>query len=97
MKVSEADQHNDRFPAGRWSDATITLKDGRVLDSGDVSARGGFDTPLELSEVRDKFHMMTQATLPSSRASEIWDTCFDLLSEDGCFSKLAELVCAPIG
>ena len=97
VEVAEEQRHNDRFPAGRWSDATITLKDGRVLDSGDVSARGGFDTPLELSEIRDKFSMMTQATLPSSRSSDIWETCFNLLSEDASFSKLAGLVCAPAG
>ncbi|MGI9354294.1 MAG: MmgE/PrpD family protein [Rhizobiaceae bacterium] len=96
VEVTEADRHNARFPSGRWSDATVTLKDGRIFDSGDVSARGGFDTPLELSEVREKFDMMTQAALLSSRSDEIWNTCFELLNEDATFSKLARLVCAPV-
>jgi len=97
IEVVEEQRHNDRFPAGRWSDATIALTDGRALDSGDISARGGFDTPLELSEVRAKFDMMTQTALPTSRSGEIWNTCFDLLSEHTSFSKLAGLVCAPVG
>ena len=29
-----------RFPAGRWSDISVTLKDGTWLASGDVQARG---------------------------------------------------------
>ncbi len=95
--VTEDERHNTRFPAGRWSDATITLRDGQVLPSGDVSARGGYDTPLTLNEVRGKFDMMTAATLPVERAEAIWKACFGLLGSGVSFSALDKLVCAPAG
>ena len=46
IEVVEDDRHNARFPAGRWSDVTVKLKDGRRLDSGDVHARGGPEAPF---------------------------------------------------
>ena len=41
INVSEVEKHARRFPAGRWSDVTVTLKNGDVLHSGDIHARGG--------------------------------------------------------
>jgi 2-methylcitrate dehydratase PrpD len=60
IAIAEDPRHSGRFPAGRWSDVTLTLADGRTLTSGDVHARGGPEAPLSLSEIEAKFHLMAQ-------------------------------------
>src|SRR5262249_7164295 len=39
--IRESPRYNERFPAGRWGEVTLVLKDGRRLDSGALNARGG--------------------------------------------------------
>ena len=39
--VHESAEYNARFPADRWGEVTVVLKDGRRLDSGPRNARGG--------------------------------------------------------
>ncbi len=91
IEVVEEDRHNARFPAGRWSDVTVKLKDGRSLESGDVHARGGPEAPLSDDEIQSKFMTMTTPPLPEARASAIWKMREDLL-DDAPFSGLSPLV-----
>ena len=84
-------RHSDRFPEGRWSDVEVILRDGRVLMSGDVHARGGPEAPMEDSEVEAKFMAMT-AELAPERARAIWTMRDRLLEPDTTFSELAALV-----
>ncbi len=91
IKVVEDDRHNVRFPAGRWSDVTVNLKDGRTLESGDVHARGGPEAPMTDDEIQTKFMTMTMPPLPEARAGAIWKMREDLL-DDAPFSGLSPLV-----
>ena len=95
ISVHEDTRHSSRFPAGRWSDVTITLKDGTRLASGDVHARGGPEAPMNMSEVEAKFRMMA-AKLPQSRISALWDMRERLILPETKFSELAQLVLAPV-
>lgn len=91
IEVVEEDRHNARFPAGRWSDVTVKLKDGRSLESGDVHARGGPEAPMSDDEIQAKFMTMTTPPLPETRAGAIWNMREDLL-DDAPFSGLSPLV-----
>ena len=94
ITIREDARHSDRFPLGRWSDVTLTLRDGRVVSSGDVHARGGPEVPMALSEVEAKFHAMS-GRLPDSRKAAIWAMRARLLDPDALFSEVLALLHAP--
>ena len=96
IEVAVEQRHQDRFPEGRWSDVEIELIDGRSFSSGDLDARGGPDTQMALSEIRDKFDIMVGATLPADRADRIWETSLALVEDDAPFSTLADLVAEAV-
>ncbi len=54
--LQEVQQYNDEFPQRRISDVTITLKDGRVLQSGPTEADGDPESPMSETEIVKKFH-----------------------------------------
>ena len=95
VSIRERDRHSARFPAGRWSDVTITLKDGRVLASGDVVARGGPEAPLSTAEVRAKFDGLCAPALSPERGASIWAAGEALVRDGSRFADLAGLVEAP--
>lgn len=92
--LHEAAHHSERFPAGRWSDVTVTLRDGRQLASGDVHARGGPEDPMEMQEIEAKFLTMASA-LGTERAATLWAMRARLLHSDATFEELAALTRAP--
>lgn len=95
IAVREEDRHSNCFPGGRWSDLTVTLKDGTRLASGDVHARGGPEAPMDQSEIEAKFRVMT-AALPEPRVTALWEMRERLLQPKAKFSELAQLVRAPV-
>ncbi len=95
IDVREDTRHSSRFPAARWSDLAVTLKDGTRLASGDVHARGGPEAPMEMREVEAKFRLMA-AKLPEPRAAALWDMRAQLMQREVKFSELAQLVRAPV-
>jgi 2-methylcitrate dehydratase PrpD len=95
VTLHENVRHSKRFPAARWSDIIVTLKDGTCLASGDVQARGGPEAPMELSEIEAKFRMMA-AALPEPRTTALWEMREHLFRPGVKFSELAELVRAPL-
>ena len=92
ISTTEDERHSARFPKSRWSDVTVHLKDGRALDSGDVHARGGPESPMESAEISEKFHIMTDHVTGRDRAKQIWRAGCDLLNGDAKFGNLAALV-----
>ena len=96
ISVREEPRHSARFPEGRWSDVTVTLKDGRQVASGDVNARGGPEGPLALHEIEAKFHTIA-AAVPPGRRSALWDIRARLLQPGATFEELASLVRPAIG
>lgn len=91
ITVLEEPRHSARFPLGRWSDVTLTLKDGRSLHSGDVHARGGPEAPMELAEVEAKFFNFC-AALPQARSKAIWKARARLLEPEIKFSEILSLL-----
>jgi 2-methylcitrate dehydratase PrpD len=70
------DRFDRRFPAERWCALTVTLQDGTVLDSGEVTTRGDAAAPLEDDELRAK----AATLMGADRADAIAAL---LLDEDG--------------
>lgn len=89
-------RHEDRFPAGRWGDVTITLKDGQQFNSGDINARGGVDSQFTSAEVVAKFMGLAVPVLGEARCAAIRDACLRMAAGSGKFSDLtAHLFSAP--
>ncbi len=95
INVCEDQRHNARFPHGRWSDVSLTLLDGRVLESGDVHARGGQEAPFSQQQIIDKFHELADPVLGVDRARMIVAGCFDLIQRNSRFSEFIELLVKP--
>ena len=87
-QMREAAHHEARFPAGRWADVTMTLKDGRVLTSGDVHARGGPERPFDAGDIIAKYMSFAVPVLGAQRAGAIRDACLSLTDGTALFSTL---------
>ncbi len=91
IEITEEPRHSTRFPLGRWSDVTVELRDGRVLASGDVHARGGPEAPMAMADVEAKFHIMA-ATLPTARRDAIWAMRGRMADPGTRFAELLALI-----
>jgi len=92
ISVSEAARHSVRFPMCRVADVVVTLTDGRVIESGDVHARGGPEAPLSREQVIQKFMEFASPSLGESRAGEIRDAVLGMTREGSKFSDLGRLI-----
>ncbi|KIC12746.1 2-methylcitrate dehydratase [Leisingera sp. ANG-M1] len=92
ISVSEAARHSVRFPMCRVADVVVTLTDGRVIESGDVHARGGPEAPLTRDQVVQKFMEFASPSLGEARAGEIRDAVLGFTSEGSKFSDLGRLI-----
>ncbi len=63
IKLREVDEYNAVFPARRISDVSITLKDGRTLESGPTEADGDPEIPLSEHAIDDKFKLFATPVL----------------------------------
>nr|WP_217358483.1 MmgE/PrpD family protein [Ruegeria atlantica] len=92
ISVAEDARHSKRFPTSRVADVSMTLNNGRVLNSGDVHARGGPEAPIDQSEVVDKFMEFATPSLGTSRAAAIRDAVLGLTDPTSKFSDLGALI-----
>ncbi|NOD77864.1 MmgE/PrpD family protein [Ruegeria sp. HKCCD4315] len=92
VSVFETERHSARFPKSRIADVSITLKDGRILDSGDVHARGGPEAPMNDAEVDEKFMEFAAPSLGDTRAAAIRDAVWGLCQPGSRFSDLSALL-----
>ncbi|MFT5504473.1 MAG: 2-methylcitrate dehydratase PrpD [Gammaproteobacteria bacterium] len=92
VNVAETSRHSDRFPQYRYADVVVTLTDGRVLESGDVHARGGPESPMERDEVIAKFVEFSTPILGIERTEKIRDATLGLVKPGSQFSDLAYLL-----
>ncbi len=95
VTVSECNRHSDRFPDGRWADVRVTTTDGQTLESGDVHARGGPESPMTREEVITKFMEFAVPAIGAQRASEIRDTILGFTNPHSNFADLAALIYDP--
>jgi hypothetical protein len=91
IEVTESQRHSARFPQGRWADVRIETADGRVLDSGDVHARGGPEAPLTPEDIGAKYMELAAP----ARATAIRDSILRLATPGSRFSDLAVLLYDP--
>lgn len=98
MVLGERDDFNARFPAERYAQVALTLRDGRRLASPDMSTRGDPETPLALTELTAKFQGLVDPVVGLERR-EMLERAIAELPRDGASAlQLLDLVAgAPAG
>ena len=91
--LHESAEYNARFPADRWGEVTVVLKDGRRLDSGPRNARGGPENPISEDEIIAKYRDYAGTALGSNHAQAIEDAVRRLAEPKAPFAPLIELIC----
>jgi len=97
IEVRESERHSARFPQGRWADVQIETVDGRLLDSGDIHARGGPEAPFTSDDIITKYMEFAAPVLGDERAQMICDRILALTAPESRFGDLAALLYAPPG
>jgi 2-methylcitrate dehydratase PrpD len=91
--VQESAAYNTRFPADRWGEVTVILRDGRRLASGPRNARGGPENPLSEDEIIAKYRDYAGASLGASRAQALETAVLRLAEPDTLLTPVIELAC----
>ncbi|HEU4826597.1 MAG TPA: MmgE/PrpD family protein, partial [Dongiaceae bacterium] len=91
--IHESPEYSARFPAGRWGDVVLTMKDGRRLASGPQDARGGPENPLREDEILAKFHDYAEPAIGTARARALADAVRRLAEPGSDFGPVLELTC----
>jgi 2-methylcitrate dehydratase PrpD len=91
--IQESADYTARFPAGRWGDVVLTLRDGRRLSSGPHDARGGPENPLTEDEIIAKFHDYAGSAIGERRADALADAVRRLAEPGSDFAPVLELTC----
>ncbi|SDE83728.1 MmgE/PrpD family protein [Limimaricola pyoseonensis] len=92
---TESEAFNAAFPARRFAEVTIVLKDGRRLRSGPTEASGDPEAPAPMDEVRAKFHAYADPVLGRDRADAI-EAEIDALGPDRDMAALFGLILSPV-
>jgi len=95
IEVTESARHSARFPQGRWADVRIETVDGRLLDSGDVHARGGPEAPFTPDDAIAKYMEFAAPVLGQQRAALIRNRILDLTQSESRFGDLAAFLYDP--
>ena len=88
--MTETQEHETRFPIGRWADVTLHLKNGRKFHSGDIHARGGPERPLLQDEIIEKFMEFSVPVLGEQRTTLIRDLVMGLDQPNMRFADLTQ-------
>ncbi|MEL6576155.1 MAG: MmgE/PrpD family protein [Pseudomonadota bacterium] len=91
-----APHHEERFPAARWADVTITMQDGTIHASGDVHARGGPERPFGSAEITDKYRAFAEPVLGAERAGALCSAVLALTKKDSVFGDVLSNLHAPV-
>jgi 2-methylcitrate dehydratase PrpD len=92
-QVHESPAYSARFPAERLGEVTLVLEDGRRLNSGPTSARGGPESPLDESEIIAKFRAYAAPAIGAQRAQSLEDAVLRLVEPGAGFAPILELAC----
>ncbi|HTO83554.1 MAG TPA: MmgE/PrpD family protein, partial [Methylomirabilota bacterium] len=91
--IRESPDYSARFPAGRWGDVVLVLRDGGRLSSGPRDARGGPENPLTEAEIIAKFHDYAGPAIGEPRARALADAVRRLAEPGSEFAPVLELTC----
>ena len=94
-RMERSPRHEARYPAGRWADLEIRLKDGRRLVSGDIEASGGPAPPFPREEIEAKYLELAAPVLGEARARALRDATLALTRADSRFSALGDGLIDP--
>ncbi|MBV6272277.1 MmgE/PrpD family protein [Alcaligenaceae bacterium CGII-47] len=92
MELRESELFNSRFPAQRWAEVEIEMRDGQLLRSGPITTRGDPETPLSDEELLAKFSALTHPVIGVERASAIRDSIDGLGHREGALRRLLNSV-----
>ena len=92
-EVRESQEYNKRFPAGRWGDVVVTLRDGSRFESGPHDARGGPENPLEEEEIVGKFFDYATPAIGAARARRLAEAVLRLEEPGSDFTPVIDLCC----
>jgi len=71
ISLYEVDDYNSVFPQKRISEVSITLTDGRTLESGPTEANGDPEFPLDDKEIDEKFSLFAEPILGTKRSRDL--------------------------
>lgn len=91
--VRESPEYNARFPADRWGEVVLELKDGRRLRSGPRNARGGPETPISEEEIIAKYREYAGGALGAAHAHALEEAVRRLAEPGAPFASVVELAC----
>ena len=91
IEIYEVDAFNEAFPLKRFSQVTIVLKDGQILESGPTEAIGDSDAPLSDQEIDDKFIQYAEPVLGEERTRELQDVVHSM-GDGESIERLALLI-----
>ncbi|NOX29319.1 MAG: MmgE/PrpD family protein, partial [Actinobacteria bacterium] len=95
VSLVEDDAHNAAFPANRFARVTLSLRDGRRLESADTEPRGDPEDHLDDAEIRAKFLAYASPILGRSRSAAI-EAAVDGLDTAESLRPFLGLVTGPI-
>ena len=95
IRLVEAPDLSQRFPAERYARVTLTLRDGRVLASPATAAHGSAEDPMSDAEIDAKYAAYAAPILGAPRASRIAATIAGL-PDDAAADALVDELLAPI-
>jgi 2-methylcitrate dehydratase PrpD len=95
IELIERPDFTARFPRERVAAVSISLDDGRLLSSGNTTARGDPELPLTGREIADKFDDMASG-LTLQRRKRIADAIAALPGGNGAMAELLDAVLAKI-
>jgi 2-methylcitrate dehydratase PrpD len=90
-------EYESSYPARRLANVIITLKDGRVVESGTTEASGGPDPQPTEEEVTNKFRLFAGSVLTDARVLEIETAVMSLDDANADFKALLDLLSESVG
>ncbi len=94
--LQEVQQYNDEFPQRRISDVTITLKDGRVLQSGPTEADGDPESPMSETEIVKKFHKFASPAVGDDTSKKLATKILGMGHTDQTLEDFFSLIFPPM-
>jgi 2-methylcitrate dehydratase PrpD len=77
VKLVERGGFSARFPAERWGNVRLTLRDGTILESGPHTTRGDPQTPLTVGMLTEKFRTNASLALDERSVQRIAEQVMD--------------------
>ncbi|MBA2699718.1 MAG: MmgE/PrpD family protein [Nocardioidaceae bacterium] len=95
ITMIERHEYTSKFPAERWAEVTVVLRDGRRISSGPTTATGDPDHPLTDAALDDKFHSLVDGRLGRQRSAAIATAVRRLTDPAADLEQLFELIFRP--